>query len=473
MPNPLPEHDPCWTGRRLLRARCALDATGTSLGSAEALGVALVLERTPAGRLFVRDAGPSAPVAARWPGLLAHALDRPGALIIPGLVNAHTHLDLSHIGPRPHDPREGFAGWVAMIRRERHAQPQQIARSVQQGVALALRGATAVIGDIAGAVAGRPSALAASALRDALARSGQTGTSFIELFAMGARWPIAVQGAIDALAQVGPGTPGHRAGLQPHAPYSVHPLAYQRLHTLGVPLMTHLAESPDEAQLVARATGPLRTLLEEVGVWDELTNQTFGHGRTPVAHLAQQAHGGVLRPGLAAVHLNQLTDEDLDALARSGCVAVYCPRASAYFGAHQAFGPHRYQDLLRAGVPVALGTDSVVNIPAADLDARGLCVWDELRLLRTRDGAPALDLLAGATVHGLRALGLPPAAGTVVPNQESSAVPVAGITAVYPSGRHDSAVHALELSLETGSRLELLALGCVQNSDENAQIAAR
>lgn len=114
--------------------------------------------------------------------------------------------------------------------------------------------------------------------------------------------------------------------------------------------------------------------------------------------------------GAALVHLNYLSDAALAALVGglSGnrpCVPVYCPRASAYFG-HPAPGhaAHRYRDLLAAGVPVAIGTDSAILLG----DAPSISVLDELRFLHRRDATDPRTLVAMATAHGARAIGVDP-----------------------------------------------------------------
>lgn len=99
---------------------------------------------------------------------------------------------------------------------------------------------------------------------------------------------------------------------------------------------------------------------------------------------------------MLVAHVNDATDEAIGILAGSRATVVYCPHASEYFGAHRHFGPHRYRDMLAAGVRVALGTDSIVNLPDGD----GLSVLEEMRLLYRRDGTRPELLLGMATVNG-------------------------------------------------------------------------
>ncbi|MBY0261785.1 MAG: amidohydrolase family protein, partial [Phycisphaerales bacterium] len=120
---------------------------------------------------------------------------------------------------------------------------------------------------------------------------------------------------------------------------------------------------------------------------------------------------------LAVVHVNDATDAAIGLLAKTGASVVYCPRASAYFAAESRFGPHRYRDMLAAGIPVALGTDSIVNLPASAAatpaespQGRGISIFDEMRLLHARDGTDPFTLIQMATINGAKAIGLDPAA---------------------------------------------------------------
>jgi cytosine/adenosine deaminase-related metal-dependent hydrolase len=170
---------------------------------------------------------------------------------------------------------------------------------------------------------------------------------------------------------------------------------------LSLPLATHLAETSEEREFIARGSGPQRELLERLGVWHDDVLAHIGRGQHPVEHLAGVLHK---RPFLAA-HVNDADDRAIETLVRSGTSVAYCPRASAYFGAERHFGPHRYPQMLAAGVNVALGTDSIVNLPASTRDD-GISILDEMRLLFKRDGTDARVLLKMATINGAAALGL-------------------------------------------------------------------
>jgi aminodeoxyfutalosine deaminase len=338
----------------------------------------------------------------------ARRIELPRSIVIPGLVNAHTHLDLTHIGPQPHDPDHGFVPWVDMVRQRRRSEHSDIADSVRRGIELSVAGGTIAVGDIAGAARGQPTLAPWETLLD----SPLIGVSYIETFGMGLHRQSAAERLEsfinrhrDAFTQRG----RVRLGLQPHAPNTIELPHYHWIidhaERLDVPLCTHLAETPEERRFIAQASGPQRELLERLGVWHDSILEHIGRGLHPVRHIESV----LARRRFIAAHCNDATDEAIDVLARTGTSVAYCPRASSYFGAHRHFGSHRYRDMLAAGVNVCLGTDSIINLPpGAARPERGISILDEMRLLHRRDGTPPLRLLEMATTNGAAALGLDP-----------------------------------------------------------------
>lgn len=328
----------------------------------------------------------------------------PSDVIIPGLVNAHTHLDLTHIGPQPHDPEDGFVAWVDRIRASRLTDEDAIAASVRRGIELCRAGGTVAVGDIAGGLSLAP-------LRECR-RAGMAGTSFLEFFALGNREQAAIQ-ALHRLVETHleelSRQHAMRFGLQPHAPYTVSRAGYQEAISLasthGWALSTHLAETPEERAFIGQGTGTQRALFERLGIWEDRILADIGHGRSPVSHLREELSRDA---GWVLAHVNDLDDDGLAFLAEAGVHVVYCPRASAYFAAADHFGPHRYQDMMSAGIQVALGTDSIVNLPdcAADPAKGGMSVLDEMRLLCRRDGLDPCQALEMGSVTGQSVLGL-------------------------------------------------------------------
>ncbi len=424
-------------------------------------------------------------------------IDITHAVLMPGMVNAHTHLDLTHLGPLEHDPDAGFVAWVNRVREGRAQTSSEIKASVRRGIDLSLRGGVVLVGDIAGAASGVPRLEPF----EALAGSPLSGVSFVEFFAIGTREAAALErleGVLDGAAGAGildasrsPASPpqsGTRLGLQPHAPNTVSLPAYRRAVGLarrfGLPLATHLAETIEEREFIAHGTGPQREMLERLGAWDDAILDDIGRGNTPIAHL-----GPVLDEAardatpFVVAHVNDIgsdgeseTSRALEILKRSGVSVAYCPRASSYFGAPAPtrFGPHRYREMLAAGVNVCLGTDSIINLwhrlpagvpphPHPHPDGPALSVLDEARLLFARDGTdadPTLadTLLAMMTINGCRALGWDESACSLAPGAQPLGLVAVDVRDVPPGRSHAERVPA-ERVLRSRAHARLLAIG--------------
>ena len=172
--------------------------------------------------------------------------------------------------------------------------------------------------------------------------------------------------------------------------------------------------------MLATAGGPMRELCERLGAWNEAASMPGVH---PVEALQSVLAS---RPSIA-VHLNYIDEAHVELLASTGTRVVYCPRASDYFGhPHAGRSEHRYQQMLAAGVCVALGTDSLQCLDTPDR----ISTLDEMRHLWVRDGADPRSLLAMATVHGAAALDVDPGEVTFAPGS------IAGVIAVDISGGH-------------------------------------
>jgi len=349
----------------------------------------------PAVAVFDR----SGPVAVDAPesigGLDAPVLDLASHVAIPPLVNAHAHLDLTAVGSLPFNGN--FADWIDAVRLRRGAEAAQLAASVREGVRRSVEGGTGFIGDIAGAYG----LGAVQALRDAASVEGIEGISYVEVFGIGRSSERGEAQLRELRERVELDASGIRLGVSPHAPYSCDDAIYAAAAALDLPLATHLSEATEELRFVQDGTGPFVDFLKSFGIW---TPELRGWGQRPM----QRVHPLLRGRGAALVHMNYIDDADMARLvAEADCdrrsVVVYCPRASEYFR-HPNPGhvPHRYRELLAAGVPVALGTDSAIVLG----DAPTISVLDEMRLLSRRDGVSPMQLLAMATVHGARALGV-------------------------------------------------------------------
>jgi cytosine/adenosine deaminase-related metal-dependent hydrolase len=312
-------------------------------------------------------------------------LNLPGTVLMPALVNAHAHLDLTDVGPTPYDG--DFTAWIDGVRRERPSDEAAVAAAVRRGIGLSRAGGTGLVGDIAGAgsiVPGRE-----------LAAGGLAGVSYREVIGIGRSQPGAMEALRQMAAEAGP-----RLGVSPHAPYSCSPGVYRAAAGLGLPLATHLAESPEELEFVDSAEGPLAAFLKRLGLWDESIGPRHAHPVDAVAEILAAAP-------VVAAHVNYAEERHLALLAECRTTVAYCPRAAAYFKRP----PHRYRAMIDAGVNVALGTDGFMCLDTPDR----ISVLDEMRLLYHRDGTAPATLLGMATVAGATALGFEPGLVTLDP----------------------------------------------------------
>lgn len=353
-------------------------------------------------------------------------IDYGDAVILPGLVNAHTHLELSLLAGRV-PPTSDFIDWLQRLIALRAADlspdprasepgasatgepppfPSEatggayITRAVRRGIAESVSSGVTTIGDITAMPQWSRPALADSPLR---------AVSFGEVIAMGTgRDRLAHR--LDSAANLDHQRQTLRVGLSPHAPYTVEPDALracaERAREIAAPLCIHVAETREEETFTRDRTGPFANFLRTLGLWDE---EIPASGYSPIELCAA---AGLLGSETLLAHANYVSDADIAAIAASRSSVAYCPRT------HDAFGhdPHRFRDMLRAGVNVCLGTDSLASSPS-------LSILDELRFLRMKchDVSPG-DLLAMATLRGAGALGFADLTGSLTPGKSADLV---------------------------------------------------
>jgi cytosine/adenosine deaminase-related metal-dependent hydrolase len=352
------------------------------------------------GSVAVRDgrvvaAGEGGAIDRRYAADARQTIDLPDRLLLPGLVNAHVHLELTDIGPRPYGG--DFVSWVREVIRQRPGDAAAAGRSIRHGAARAAAAGVEAIGDIGGP------AWTDGLVERAMEEHGLAGVAFREFLGRGED-QSAEHG--ERLGQLG-SSPAPMAritvGLQPHAPYSTPLEVYRWLGEAAekaeLPLCTHLAETREEAVFIAEAAGPFRQFLDERGVSSpQLTRSCLGEGLSPVGWLAE--HGGLGRGRWLLAHGNYVSDADIETLAGAEASVAYCPLASEYFGHHG----HRYREMLEAGVNVCLGSDSIICQPPNEVQPLGILA--PMRRLYRRDGECPSCLLRMATEHGRRALAL-------------------------------------------------------------------
>lgn len=319
------------------------------------------------------------------------------AVITPGFVNAHTHLELTSLAGRV-APSPDFVDWLRRLMAVRAAEPstrERVQESVRRGTAQSFSAGVTCIGDITTSPAWT---------RRVLGESGLSGVSFGEVSAIGRRRYLLAE-RLDAAARAMPNTKRLQAGISPHAPYSVSPESLracaERARSTGAPLCIHLSETREEEQFTRSADGPLAEFLRGLDVWDE---SIVASGCSPI-ELAERT--GVLSPRTVIAHANYVSDADIQLIARRRASVAFCPRTHAAFG-HE---PHRFRDTLSAGINVCIGTDSLASNPS-------LSVLEELRFLRGHDpGLDPSELIAMGTLRGAQALGLAEETGSLMPRK--------------------------------------------------------
>jgi cytosine/adenosine deaminase-related metal-dependent hydrolase len=186
-------------------------------------------------------------------------------------------------------------------------------------------------------------------------------------------------------------------------------------------LATHLAETPDEAEFLSKHSGPCRELWDYLGAWDEQVPTTTG-GPIRFAAIA-----GLLDYPTLLAHVNYCDNDEMAMLAASPCSVVYCPRTHAYFD----HPPHRWREMLAAGINVAIGTDSCASSPDLNL-------VDDLRLIHQLcPDVSATVLWELATLRGARAIQREASVGSLAPGKWADFV-------AFKAGGRDPMVEVLE-----------------------------
>ena len=343
----------------------------------------------------VRAVGARQDLSREHGGARVHALG--DAAVLPGLVNAHTHLELTLLGPPPGNA-QAFVDWVMTVRTRAAAITdwEHLTRdAVAEGVRQSLACGVTCVGDIANNIHTARAALAASPMR---------GVCFGEVLGMARRtgqFPHRFSAALDRTFE----RPGVVAGLEPHAPYSIDLSLYKKCveaaRKQGLAICTHLAETPDEAEFLAHHSGELKRLWDYLEAWDASVTRFAGG---PVRAMKEVGLLDVPR-GASLAHVNYVDDEELSILAGGRASVLYCPRTHAYFGHPE----HRFRDMLSAGINVAVGTDSAASSPDLNL-------LDDLRVIyRKHADLPPSAIFELATTRAAKALGLDGVVGQIAP----------------------------------------------------------
>ncbi len=312
------------------------------------------------------------------------------AVLLPGLVNAHCHLDYTHMaGQFP--PPKAFTDWIKLITTTKAGWAySEFAESWLAGARMLLRAGTTTVGDIETVPELLPEAWESTPLRV---------VSFLEMTGIRSRRePRAIlQETVKRIRALRPFC--GNVGLSPHAPYSTQPelmrLSAGLARRRNWPIAIHVAESAQEFEMFMRGEG-------EMFDWLRRNNRDMsdcGLG-SPIQHLERC---GALRQNLLAIHVNYLANEDAALLARRKVNVVHCPRSHVYF----RHAPFPLKPLTKTGVNICLGTDSLASVYKTRREIAELSLFEEMRAFAScHSNVPPRNILPMVTSNAALALGL-------------------------------------------------------------------
>lgn len=362
------------------------------------------------GEVVVEDGFIAAVRARQTPA--AQCRDFGDAVLLPGLVNAHSHLEYTALRGFLEDVP--FFPWIrALTAAKASLTADDWLWSARLGALECAASGITTLGDNSDA----------GVTMRVLSESGQRGIVHQELFGIDDREPVgpiveALQAKIAA----------HRAyasdrvavGVSPHALYTIRPALFAPINAYvaaeHLPTSIHIAESPAESALTERGEGPFAEMFARRGITWPTPHLT------PTEYAAQM---GALGPSTLAVHCVHQTAADIALLAETGAAIIHCPKSNAKLGA--GIAPLAVW-LKTEGLRVGLGTDSAVSNNALDL-------WEEMRfaLLLQRakredaEAVTARDVLRLATLGGAEAMGLSSQIGSLTPGKRADLIAV-GLT---------------------------------------------
>jgi cytosine/adenosine deaminase-related metal-dependent hydrolase len=324
-------------------------------------------------------------------------VDLGDSVLLPGLINAHCHLDYTDMAGQL-TAGTHFSDWIkAIIARKAEWSYADFAMSWLHGAKMLLHSGTTTVVDIEAVPELLPDVIQSTPLRvisclELLSvRSKQSGRQLVE----------------DAVETLRP-LKTNCAGLSPHAPYSTTPgllrAAAAAARDEGWLLTTHVAESADEFEMYGNASGAMFDWLKSQRDMSDCGDCS------PVAHLARH---DALAPNFLAVHANYLAPGDAQLLACSGSGVVHCPRSHAFF----RHDPFPLMELEQAGVNICLGTDSLGTIRKSRTEPLALNMFSEMRAFaKTFPSMKPERILRAATLDAAKALNRGGELGLISPN---------------------------------------------------------
>ncbi len=326
-------------------------------------------------------------------------IDLGDVAVLPGLVNAHTHLEFSWV--RGQTARfDSMPAWAWSLIALRGKEGADSGAAIEAAIKDARAAGTALVGDVTNTLVPEP------LLRD----SPLAGAMFYELLGFSAIEPEQVVANAWSTLNHLPARAEWNRTIAPHAPYSVSPDLFRAIGRAARdrPMSIQVGESREEMEFLRTGTGAWRDLLGRLGVWNDRWEPP---GCGPVEYLHRL---GLLNHRLIAVHGTQLPDEELRRLGAAGATLVTCPRSNRWTGA----GIPPIERFYSSGVRLAIGTDSLASV-------EDLNVFEELAFVRRlAPHVPARRLLESATIAGAAALDLGNHFGTIEAGKRAALIAV-------------------------------------------------
>ncbi len=336
--------------------------------------------------------------SSSWP-----VIEHPDAVLLPALVNAHTHLELSHLAYlSDQTPPATFTGWIEHMLNERATAgftPEEVQQAARKALAAQHQDGVIAVADITNT----------GISRDLSDNFFGTLLCFKEFLGLRA------DGVVPLLQQLETEADHHLCTA--HAPYSTHAdllralkeRSAQRDHLFPV----HVAEPAAESEMMSRGRGEIPEFLARRGFWDDSFQPTGIDNSGSVQYLHQL---GLLDERTLCVHCIHVSDNEIALLVKTGSWVCLCPGSNRYLGVGKA----PLAKYLQNGILPALGTDSLASNPK-------ISIWREMQLLaEDHPGVEPAVILAMATVGGASALGLEAQLGTLEPGKRADflAVPL-------------------------------------------------
>jgi cytosine/adenosine deaminase-related metal-dependent hydrolase len=336
-------------------------------------------------------------------GAEAVEVDHGLAVLIPALVNCHSHLELSHLahlGQGCEGGADNMTDWIRKLltEREKECHPEDVKMAAWQALARLYAGGCRGVLDIGN-----------------LPESRGIGSDFkVDCRFFQEVLGLTEAGTESGLSLLASAGDNRELFFTAHAPYSTSKELIKKLKEraaiLGHLFPVHVAESFAEIDFLAHGSGPFRSFLEERNVWD---GSFKAPGQSPVAYLDSL---GVLDEKSLCVHCVHCKEDDLAMVADRHASICICPGSNRYLGVGVAPVPQ----MLAKGIRVVLGTDSSASNPY-------LSLWREIAVLREdHPSIEPIEIIRMATRNGAELMGIADEIGSLEPGRSSSFLAVSG-----------------------------------------------